>query len=277
VANAVLALTWPLSADVFNRPARAEDAVPDVTCPSCAEPDRLTGTSSSDGIEITCHACGHRWLRGERRCRACGAAEAVVARQRMTTHPRGNQLAVLGIREVLLCPECDREVVAGLGTDRMAPEGYVPRFSRGAPDDQPTTSPRSAHEPSSSPTRVVARAPSAASSAEQANAYPVRPGALPVPSPTVRTAVASYLQTTSDPSAAAAMLLLGPSLGIATRLDRLDASRAGRELTAALDRSCGEGPGQRRLALVYAIRDALAAWVSRGWLPHETVQAIEFR
>jgi hypothetical protein len=80
----------------------------ELSCPGCGESEHLVGRRTRDGIEVTCETCGARWDRGAVRCRSCGGAASVTARQRMTRQPRGTLLAVVGMREVTLCPDCDR-------------------------------------------------------------------------------------------------------------------------------------------------------------------------
>jgi hypothetical protein len=110
-------------------------------CPSCGETERLAGTPVAGDIEVSCQACGHQWLRGSPRCRGCGGGDVVTKLRLMTRHPRGNQLAVVGHRQVPLCPRCDADVVQG-GDGRLVPEGYVSRRPSGSAAPRLSTSAR---------------------------------------------------------------------------------------------------------------------------------------
>lgn len=228
-------------------------------CPSCGEAEQLTGATLDGGIEITCGACGSRWSRAERRCRACGGAESTVARQRMTTYPRGNQLAVIGMRDVPLCPQCDGEALSRLGPDRLLEDGYRSRFVSGAPDE-PSAPPR--HQPSRAP-RARPRSLPPAPPAAPPVAVARRPAAPA--DPTVRKAVEAYLAHGTDAVSAAAMLVIGRALGTSTRLSDLTAAEAGPRLDAAIEEQWPRRSAIRTLA-VDAINDAFRFWVSRGWI-----------
>jgi hypothetical protein len=230
--------------------------VTDPVCPSCGEAEQLTGTPLDGGIEITCGACGTRWNRTERRCRACGGGESTVVRQRMTTYPRGNQLAVIGMRDVPLCPQCDGGAVSRLGPGRLLEDGYRSRFVSGAPDDSASTTP--ATPATRARSRIQPPAPPVATPA--AARRPKSPT-----DPTVRKAVEAYLAHGTDAVSAAAMLVIGRALGTSTRLSDLTAADAGPRLDEAIEEQWPRRSAIRTLA-VDAVNDAFRFWVSRGWI-----------
>jgi hypothetical protein len=243
----------------------------ELTCPTCGETEELTGTPGEGDIEISCHTCGTRWARGARRCRGCGGTEQVLARQRMTANPRGNQLAVLGYREIPLCPRCDSDVAEQLSTGRLVPDGYTSRFIRGRDESAPPkTRPNAAAEqpphPSahSSPEPISGTAPPQQPEAQTSTGSAVPPRRDT--SPTVRQAIESYLQHTEHPDAATAMLLLGMALGPATRLSALRATDMHTTVARTLDRHCGTHQSPRRAALDSAIGSALRYWSDQRWI-----------
>ncbi len=80
----------------------------DVRCPSCGEDEALLGTKVEGGIELTCEACGHRWVRDPRpRCPRCGGDDLQTVPLAILEKGRGTQLSVVGTRPVDLCTECD--------------------------------------------------------------------------------------------------------------------------------------------------------------------------
>lgn len=270
----------------------------DLQCPSCGGGDRLTGRQVDGEIEISCAACGHRWLRGPRRCRGCGGVEQVVGRQRMTTYPRGNQLAVIGMRDVPLCPLCDGDALAALGDDRLLDSGYRSRFVSGPDEGAASASARSdegaassgarsAPQPASAPqSRALPPAGSARSrptgGPAKSSGRPSRPAgasrptvasprgaAAPVPSPTVRQAVQAYLEHAPDAVSAAAMLVVGRTLGPTTRLADVS-SEAAQTLADAVDQHWAGQASLRGLA-VDAINDAFRFWSGRGWVAADSM------
>ena len=102
---------------------------------------------TDDGIEITCGRCGGSWARGTPRCKGCGGEDGVAQRQVMTRTPRGNQRAVVGHREVTLCPVCDARA---LDASRSAPlpESYVSVFLFGRDARASSTPPAPRPSPS---------------------------------------------------------------------------------------------------------------------------------
>lgn len=251
-------------------PRTRRGLVTDPACPSCGETERLSGASVGSDIEITCGGCGARWNRGERRCRTCGGNETTTARQRMTTYPRGNQLAVIGMREVPLCPRCDQDAVAGLGADRLVDDGYVSRFVSPSTDDDGgwgREAPPASRVRSARASRPPRREQPAGPAARRAFSPDQRDGA-----PTVRTAVAAYLEQASDPMSAMAMLVVGRTLGSSTRLSELPV-QSGRQLTEAMDRQWAKQPSLRALA-VHSMNDAFRFWAGRGWITTDRLPSI---
>jgi predicted RNA-binding Zn-ribbon protein involved in translation (DUF1610 family) len=231
----------------------------DLHCPACGEAEDVHGSRRDGHIEITCGSCGHRWVRGERVCRSCGGAEHVTVPQVMKRTSRGNQLSVLGHRDVELCPVCDAEMIATCRTARQwVPEDYVPAFSRvrierSATDPQlPTTQPTSS-APAPPRRSVPSQAPEPPQAPETAG-----------PAPTVRQAVADYMD--SDPGAdPLAMLGLAGLLGSGTRVDALGAD-TGPALQQWFEHTWGHQDQSRQAAVAAAVRRAFAHWTERGWI-----------
>lgn len=190
-------------------------------CPSCGERERLQGRRDPAGIVITCQACAHEWRRGEACCQKCGRPGGVTAHQQLTRHPRGTLLAVVGSREVVLCPICDEQVVATVERTRGAvPEGYVSRFVAGepAPNDDRMPAPRRTSRSTTRPSAPATSQPT-----------PSAPEPAPPPQrhdPTLREAIESFLTEAADGTGSLPMLLLGPGLGLTTRMSTLDDDRA---------------------------------------------------
>lgn len=242
-------------------------------CPSCGESERLVGTQVADDIEVTCQSCGHRWMRGRPRCRGCGGEAAVRKLQLMTRHPRGNQLAVVGHREVPLCPHCDREILGGDSESRTIPEGYVSRFVFG-PDD---------HRPSAA--AAGPKTPATAASRTPPAAAPARPGVPPRPAtsqararpertpdpPTVRQAIDAFMKATPDVDALT-MLMLGRHLGPATRLRELEKPARVTALQQWFAATWGDHRTEPRAAAAgAALIEAVDHWRGQGWLDADPV------
>lgn len=222
-------------------------------CPECGESERLDGSRQGDDIVVTCSGCGHSWVRGSLHCRTCGGDESVGWRQDMTRTPRGNQVSIVGRREVPLCPRCDAEMLkrcrAGL---KSVPETYVSAFLFDRLRD--TTPPPSAPRAPESGLIGVTR--------DRQQRVPDRPIPKPTQMPTVRQAIQDYMVHDAGADAFV-MLMLGRHLGPSTRLDALD--RPG--LSAELDdwaRTGGEAANEE--ATAGAIRSIMAYWRRQGWL-----------
>ena len=227
-------------------------------CPTCGETEDLSGRPAADDIEVTCGSCGGSWLRGDPRCKGCGALGGIPQRQVMTRTPRGNQVAVVGHREVVLCPSCDAgAVIAAAATP--VPEGYVSVFLFGlqVPTDptprapEPAT-PRPAPSTSSAPPQPVPPATGPSSPA-------------PLRDPTVRQAIEAHL--TAEPGGdSLTMLMLGRHLGPARRVRSLDDPAEQQRLQEWFDRTWSTRDPGRRDAARTALADALEHWRGRGWI-----------
>jgi hypothetical protein len=246
----------------------------ELRCPSCGESERLAGTRADDDIEVTCQTCGHRWLRGSPRCRACGGDEVVTGMRLMTRQPRGNQLAVVGHREVPLCPRCDAEALRDGG--RLVPEGYVSRFLFGRDDPRPVQPARRSTK-ASAPGGPRSEVPSGSSPAPSSGSSSARtPHATPQPSkdaepaapvrvPTVRQAIESFLEAT--PSAEPlTMVMLGRHLGPSARLEELDHPGKQQQLERWFSTTWGTRPDDRRAAAAASLTGAVDHWREQGWL-----------
>jgi len=235
--------------------------VPVTTCPACGEAEQLAGTLVGDDIEVTCQACGARWMRGAPRCKTCGGAESISVQQRMTRHPRGTLLSVVGMREVPLCRTCDREVLdTALSEKRSVPEGYVSRFlfdaaTRKAVSDP--SPPRRVRPAKPARARTVAPPPRPAPAVAET---PSAPG-----DPTLRQAVEAYLGQVDGPTDSVALVLLGSELGSSVRLSTLDSTETAGRLADWVQRIWGSRADQRDRA-VATLRGAFDYWRDQGWI-----------
>lgn len=195
------------------------------TCPDCGNEQDVTGRvdDHAGDIELTCGQCDRSWWRGQRRCASCGGPDLTTRPQVMRRHSRGNQLSILGWRDVTLCHECDATVLNAHPFDHTPiPEDYV---SAALIDAIAVASPPSPHPPSPSADRP--RPPSLAPPPSSPAPPPPPAPAPPRPPTTVRQALERSQALlaaegrTLDPTV---VLLLGQRLGPATRLDGLNAA-----------------------------------------------------
>ncbi|GAB2731475.1 hypothetical protein [Nocardioides pakistanensis] len=256
-------------------------------CPACGEDERLRGRTSGDDIEVTCEACGAQWLRGATRCNSCARADVVVRPQVMTRQPRGNQLAIVGRRDLPLCPVCDADAIAeSLGGNRPVPETYVSVFLFGR--DVPRHLPRKpapaagTNSVDNAPAEGGTRAPLAASTTPTPKAEkkpparrpgPARPEPLPAKEqrlnrPTARQAIEAYLSAHPEADSLA-MLLLGQHLGPASRLETLDGPGTADSLRRWFDATWDARQDERRRTAAAAITRAMEYWRAQGWLTED--------
>jgi hypothetical protein len=227
----------------------------------------LSGTPVDDDIEVSCLACGHRWMRGGPVCRTCGGEENVSRLQLMTRQPRGNQLAVVGHRAVSLCPRCDVGALQG-GDGRTIPEGYVSKFLFGAAD-RPVVAPSPPRPPAAdadTPPAVPPRAPAQSPGSTRQPEPPRRPRTAAAP--TVRQAIDAFMAATPDADPLT-MLMLGRHLGPATRLRELDAPASVATLEQWFEASWCSQPAERRATAAAALRAAVDHWQGQGWLSED--------
>lgn len=240
---------------------------PTTQCPACGETDALTGTPTDGDIEITCQTCGAAWMRGAPRCKGCGHDDTVTRPQIMTRHTRGNQLAIIGRRDIPLCLRCDAAAIDA-STSTPVPESYVSVFLFGdttlpaaQPRPQapasPTHHPRTAPKPSTTPTTATP----GTQPAQPARQAPPKPA----PIPTVRQAIQTYL--TADPCAdSLTMLLLGQHLGPSERLSTLDTPEHADRLAAWFATTWGNQPENARASARGTLERAFEHWTEQGWL-----------
>ena len=233
------------------------------TCPDCGNEDDVTGRFDAQAadVELTCRQCGRSWWRGDRVCASCGGQDLTARPQVMRRHSRGNQLSIMGWRDVTLCHKCDAAVIDTHRDDHTPiPEDYVSAALidvNGAPTLLPS---RPADRPRASPPAQPPSPPAPA---------PRPPTAAPSPRPptTVRQAlershtVLAEEGTTLDPTV---VLLLGQHLGPATRLDGLSA--AGHDPASVRDWAeslwgTGDGGATARHTIT-ALADH---WLEQGW------------
>ena len=229
-------------------------------CPGCGEADALHGSPVADDIEITCGSCGLTWLRGARRCAACGGNDIVDLPQVMTRRPRGNQVAIVGRRQVPLCRTCDRAAVDSyFATNRPVAENYASVAVLGsiAPDpevDQPRRArPRTGRPPRPSGHGVAPAQPSPAA------------GAIQPEHPTVRHGIESALGVTPGLDSLA-LVLLGRFLGPARRLEDVERDVSAQELAEWFQQTWGGGAGAARESALAAVTAVFAHWLDVGWI-----------
>lgn len=239
---------------------------PPYQCPHCKETDALRGDRDGDAITVTCLSCGERWARGAPRCRTCAGVDVVTALQAMSRHPRGNQLAIVGRREILLCRRCDAEVVADwVGRNRPVPEGYVSKALldvTATPPSDPTQSRTSPSAPKRSASTAGAPAPRPRTRPAPAAAVP---GSAGPGDPTVRQAMAAFLDQAGVTADSTAMLMLGTHLGASTRMSDLSRPQTAGELASWFEK-LWPGQGDRQRAARSTVVAAFDYWREREWL-----------
>jgi hypothetical protein len=243
-----------------------------LVCPSCGQSEQLRGTQTGDGIQVTCLACGATWTRGGMRCAACGAHDIVRRPQAMTRQSRGNQLSIVGWREVPLCRTCDADALnTSIARNLPIPGDYVAAclgINRAAnASDSPQHPPRAAPAPNP-PTAVKTQSPHATRASRTAPTPPppaAKTASPPAAAPTVRHAVAAFMNEAPGHIDAAAMLLLATHLGPANRLTVLEHDAAAEDLASWACGYWGDGTDRAQRALS-TIRRAIDFWSAQGWL-----------
>lgn len=242
----------------------------ETACPACGETEALRGRSTGGDITIACEECGAEWMRGEPRCKQCGRPGNASATQRMTRHPRGTLLAVVGVRQVPLCSTCDSAVlIAATQRHQPVPEGYVSRFLFGAVEEgsaelpRPERSPRPRRRAAATASRAVRPAPTDRAPSKSPPSFSPRPA-----DPTVRQATEAFLKEAGSSSDGLTMLLLGTELGAATRLSRVDTPEAAGDLARWAQATFGTRPEHRQHA-VDVLRRATTYWTAQGWLKQD--------
>lgn len=236
-------------------------------CPACGETDALSGTQTDDGIEIVCQTCGAAWLRGASRCKGCGRADSVTRAQIMTRHTRGNQLAIIGRREILLCPSCDAATMEA-SANAPVPDTYVSVFLFGD-TTLPAVQPRPQAPAPATRRKEKPPGPSATSTPATPSTGPAhsarQAATKPAPIPTVRQAIQSYL--TADSSAdSLTMLLLGQHLGPSERLSALDTPERAARLSSWFAATWGNQPAASRDSARRTLDRAFEHWRDHSWL-----------
>ena len=243
------------------------------TCPSCGETDHLHGISTSNGIEIVCERCGERWVRGSLPCRSCGGIETLTLPQVIVRTSRGNQLSIMGHRDITLCPACDAEVIASCKTTRQwVPEHYVSAFSfdlaespdiRSTAVSVPTDPPEASLKVETRPTAPTPNRP------DQARFSKASPATEPAAArPTVRQAIQEYMSADPDTDPVA-MLSLGTHLGSSTRLEALGTPGQAFPIQEWFRDTWGDHDATRRATVHQSIRGAFDFWVANGWLSQD--------
>jgi hypothetical protein len=256
-------------------------------CPACGEDQRLRGRPSGDDIEVTCETCGAQWLRGAMRCNSCGRTDAVVRPQVMTRHPRGNQLAIVGRRQLPLCPDCDADAITeSEAGNRPVSESYVSVFLFGRDEHRhapkaPAPAPADKAPPDAVRTAPAAPAPAVPKAEEEPPTQPPGPAGAESPlatgqkvaRPTVRQAIEAYLNAHPDADSLT-MLFLGQHLGPASRLETLDEPSAEKSMKQWFDITWDPRQEERRRAAAAAITGAVDHWRAQGWLAEDLAAAL---
>lgn len=242
-----------------------------LACPRCGETEELRGRSVSSEIEVTCLSCGSSFPREAPTCRSCGRPEPVHGSQRMTRYARGLLVAVVGMRDVLLCRVCDDEVAAAVAQrSELVPEGYVSRFLFGEVPLLPPPEPR----------RTSASAPARRTSPRASSdpPRPTPPRAAPVQrdvvqDPTVRQAIEAFLAHSAGPQDSLCLVLLGAELGPSTRVSRLGLERRD-ALSSWVASKFGEADTPRRRVAVSTIIELADYWTDQEWTTHDIAASL---
>jgi hypothetical protein len=253
------------------------------TCPTCGEAQKLTGHVVEGDIEVHCGSCGATFARGARRCQSCGRTGHVEAEQRMTRHPRGTLLAVVGVRAVPLCPVCDDEVLNAFQARRaLVPDGYVSRFLVGDAEptpigalDQGPSTPSPESRTSSDQMRRPRRRDQPGHVARPVVAKPVR-RTTTLTDPTVRQAIESFLARKGTEADSACLVLLGAHLGVSTRLSALDVPAKAQAVSEWFEQRWGKRRSSSNarpeaLQTVVAVADY---WRSQGWISTDLAERL---
>ena len=88
----------------------------EISCPSCAESEDLTGQRIGDelstGIQITCGVCGTEWVRDTaERCERCDSDDMYAAPVAVIEKSRGSQLSIVSTSKQYFCWTCDRDLI----------------------------------------------------------------------------------------------------------------------------------------------------------------------
>ncbi len=229
-------------------------------CPTCDESESLRGRPVDDDIELTCLTCDTTWLRGPLACRGCGRLDSVSALQLIRRTTRGNQLAIVGRKELKLCPVCDEAMVtSSLHAQSPVPEDYTSIFISGfppPPTERPPSPPEPAkrHQPTSAPVPTEAPTP------------PARSTEAATERPTVRQATERFLSAQPDHDSTA-LIMLGAHLGPARRLADLKGDDAADELADWFTRTYRGAADDRRETARGTIIAIVDHWLSEKWLP----------
>jgi hypothetical protein len=188
----------------------------------------------------------------------------------MTRYARGLLVAVVGMRNVLLCRVCDDEVASAVARrSELVPEGYVSRFLFGEVPLLPPPEPRrtsASAEPRTSP---------------RASADPPRPSpprAAPVQrdvvqDPTVRQAIEVFLTHSTGPQDSLCLVLLGAELGPSTRVSHLGFEHRD-ALSSWVAGKFGEADTPRRRVAVSTIIELVDHWRDQGWTTHDIAASL---
>jgi hypothetical protein len=245
-------------------------------CAACGEDEQLHGEPVDGDIAVTCLSCGATWMRGAARCNTCGGQDIVSRPQPMSRHPRGNQLAIIGWRELPLCQTCDAEVLtASLASNRPVPEGYVSAclftLQELGQTQQRRPAPTQSGSGSKRPSRDAAKSNSTTSPSPLPQHQRAAPARRTTPSapPTLRQAIEAYLSSTPSAADSVTLLMLGSHLGPSTRLNELDASDTPGNLTAWFMQLWDDKNPDRRAIARSTVLGAIDYWRSQDWIHND--------
>ncbi|WP_375001912.1 hypothetical protein [Aeromicrobium sp. CTD01-1L150] len=182
------------------------------TCEQCGSTE-ITGRTADAEIELHCQTCGHRWARGARGCASCGGTELLTIPQLITTTPRGNQVSIVGRRQVVVCRDCDCDgVTAYLEHSTPLPPAYQSAARRITVDPTPSPPDAPRRRRTTSPRPTVTRPDPQVAHDDPESAPTHR-----LTNPTVRQAV-EHFQSAEPGQDALVLIMFGRAVGPVSRL-----------------------------------------------------------
>lgn len=242
-------------------------------CPTCGEQEGLRGRPAGADIELTCLECGTSWMRGALTCRGCGGRESVTALQLIRRNTRGNQLAIVGRKQLTLCPVCDEAMVKrSLSAQQPVPEDYTSVFISGFPVTRPRSDSPSRPAPKRSPD-LVSETHAKAAEAPIGQMDGGQAGAPTTWRPTVRQATEAFLNGEVEADSTA-LIMLGAHLGPARRLEGLKDPTAAIELEEWFIRTYRGAAEDRRETARGTIVAIVDHWLHEKWLPVDLAEKL---
>lgn len=209
-------------------------------------------------------------MRGALTCRGCGGLEAVTAPQLIRRNTRGNQLAIVGRKQLTLCPACDKAIVeASLSAQQPVPEDYTSVFISGFPATRPRALPARRSIP-----RPTIPVPAPADPPQRPKPTPVPKVGAPRMSPskpTVRQATKLFLNTTLKADSTA-LVLLGAHLGPASRLQDMEDDQVTTKLEDWFSQTYRGASADRRESARNTLIALVDYWLQQDWLEQDLIK-----